>query len=77
MYWEHLRDLIQAGEIEPLKMVTTRARLDDMRAVYEMYDKRTAMMQKIFVTTRFSDPPCPETEELMELEDQKAASRLQ
>lgn len=75
-YWEHLRDLIEKGEIEPLRMVTIRAKLEDMGAVYDMFDKRTSMMQKIFVETRFSDPPIPGMN-LLTLEDHKAASIMQ
>jgi len=55
-YWEHLMDLIQKGEINPLNMVTHRLRLEDIEKVYEAFDKREGM-QKIFLQTRHSNPP--------------------
>ncbi|KAJ6006293.1 Alcohol dehydrogenase superfamily zinc-type [Penicillium sp. IBT 35674x] len=55
-YWEHLMDLIQKGEINPLNMVTHRLRLEDIEKVYEAFDKREGM-QKIYLQTRHSNPP--------------------
>ncbi|KAJ5632961.1 Alcohol dehydrogenase superfamilyzinc-type [Penicillium lividum] len=55
-YWEHLMNLIQKGEINPLNMVTHRLRLEDIEKVYEAFDKREGM-QKIFIQTRHSNPP--------------------
>ncbi|KAJ5772110.1 Alcohol dehydrogenase superfamily zinc-type [Penicillium odoratum] len=55
-YWEHLMNLIQKGDINPLNMVTHRLRLEDIEKVYEAFDKREGM-QKIFIQTRHSNPP--------------------
>lgn len=57
LYWEELLKKIQDGSIEPLKMVSHRVLLDEMEEVYKRYDAREKGMQKIFVQTRFSDPP--------------------
>jgi threonine dehydrogenase-like Zn-dependent dehydrogenase len=48
MYWEKLCGMIESGEIDPLKMDT----------VYYKFEKREDGMQKVFVETKFSAPPC-------------------
>ncbi len=58
MYWEDLLAKIQAGEIDPLRMVSHRLRLDDLATAYYKFDKKEDGMQKIFVETRFSAPAC-------------------
>jgi len=58
MYWHELLEKIQKKEIEPLKMVTHRVRIEDMAKVYEEFDKKNDGMQKVYVETRFSAPPC-------------------
>jgi threonine dehydrogenase-like Zn-dependent dehydrogenase len=57
MYWEKLLQMIQKGEIEPLQMVSHRVRIDDLKKVYSLFDKKEEHMQKVFVETRFSSPP--------------------
>nr|POE79969.1 s-(hydroxymethyl)glutathione dehydrogenase [Quercus suber] len=57
-YWEDLLKKIQSGEIDPLKMVTHRVRVEDLDKVYAKFDKKEDGMQKVFVQTRFSAPPC-------------------
>lgn len=57
MYWEKLLGMIQSGEIDPLKMVTHRVRVDDLDKVYYKFEKKEDHMQKVFVETRFSAPP--------------------
>lgn len=57
-YWESLLKKIQSGEIDPLKMVTHRVRVEDLAKVYYKFDKKEDGMQKVFVQTRFSAPPC-------------------
>lgn len=56
LYWKDLLKRIQAGEIDPLKMVTHRVRLEDLATVYEKFDKKADGMQKVYVETRFSAP---------------------
>jgi threonine dehydrogenase-like Zn-dependent dehydrogenase len=58
MYWEKLLKMIQSGEIEPLKMVSHRVLIDDLDTVYGMFERKEDGMQKVFVQTKFSDPPC-------------------
>ena len=58
LYWEQLLLKIQTGEIDPLKMVTHRVRMEDMAKVYYKFEKKEDGMQKVFVQTKFSAPPC-------------------
>lgn len=58
LYWEKLLKMIESGEIEPLKMVSHRLRLEDMATIYAKFDKREDYLQKVFVQTKFSAPPC-------------------
>lgn len=57
LYWEKLLKMIESGEIDPLKMVSHRVRVEDLDKVYYRFDKREEGMQKVFVQTRFSAPP--------------------
>jgi threonine dehydrogenase-like Zn-dependent dehydrogenase len=57
-YWEDLLKRIQDGQIDPLRMVTHRVRVEDLDKVYYKFDKKADHMQKVFVQTRFSAPPC-------------------
>ena len=56
LYWEKLLKMIQSGEIDPLKMVSHRVRLEDLDKVYYKFEKKEDGMQKVFVETRFSFP---------------------
>jgi len=58
LYWEKLLKMIQSGELEPLHMVSHRAKMEEVDAVYMKYDQRMPGLQKVFVETKFSDPPC-------------------
>ena len=57
LYWHDLLEKIQKGEIDPLKMVTHRVRMEDMALVYVDFDKKNDGMQKVYVETRFSQAP--------------------
>ena len=57
-YWEKLLGMVEKGEIDPLKMVSHRVRIEDIDKVYYKFDKKEDGMQKVFVQTRFSAPPC-------------------
>lgn len=59
LYWEKLLKMIESGEIEPLNMVTHRVRIDDMETLYSKFDSKSDGIQKVFVETKFSAPPCP------------------
>ncbi|KAK0327161.1 hypothetical protein LTR82_001923 [Friedmanniomyces endolithicus] len=58
LYWHELLKKIQSGEIDPLKMVTHRVRVEDLDKVYARFDARADGMQKVYVETKFSAPPC-------------------
>lgn len=58
MYWHDLLAKLQKKEIDPLKMITHRVRIEDMEKVYVDFDKKNDGMQKVYVETRFSAPAC-------------------
>lgn len=58
LYWNDLLQRIQKNEFDPLKMLTHRVRIEDMAKVYADFDKKNDGMQKVYVQTRFSAPPC-------------------
>ncbi|KFY78903.1 hypothetical protein V499_02029 [Pseudogymnoascus sp. VKM F-103] len=57
-YWEDLLKRIQDGQIDPLRMVTHRVRVEDLDKVYYKFEKKEDHMQKVFAQTKFSAPPC-------------------
>ena len=59
MYWEKLLEMIRKDEIDPLVMVSHRVLMEEVDIVYQKYNAREENMQKVFVQTKFSDPPCP------------------
>lgn len=65
-YWEDLLKRIQKGEIDPMKMVSHRVRVDQLDKVYDKFEKKADGMQKVFVETRFSAPPCEGSPQLTE-----------
>lgn len=48
-------------------MLTHRILLDDMEKLYPMFEKRENSIQKVFVATKFSSPPCAGSPELVNL----------
>ncbi len=58
LYWEKLLAMIENGEIDPLKMVTHRVRIEDLDKVYYKFEAKEDGMQKVFCQTRFSAPAC-------------------
>lgn len=50
-------------------MISHRVMLDDMEEVYRIYDQRGDSMQKIFVQTKWSNPPAARTPELKVLKE--------
>ena len=67
LYWEDLLKKIESGEIDPLHMLTHRVDIADMAKLYEKFDQREKGIQKVFVQTKFSDPPAKGTPELTKL----------
>ncbi|KAK3708784.1 hypothetical protein LTR37_011305 [Vermiconidia calcicola] len=65
-YWEDLLKKIQSGEIDPLKMVSHRCKVEDMAKIYYKFEAREKGMQKVYVQTRFSAPPDPGSPALTE-----------
>jgi len=63
-YWKELLEMIQKGEVDPLRMVSHRVRLEDLDKVYQKFDSKEDAMQKVFVETRFSFPRAPGSPEL-------------
>ena len=57
LYWEQLLQMIREGKTDPYKMLTHRVKVEEMDIIYKKFDAREDHMQKIFVQTRFSDPP--------------------
>lgn len=57
-YWHELLAMIQKGELDPMQMLSHRARLEDMAKIYYMFEKREDGMQKVFVETKHSFPAC-------------------
>ena len=64
VYWEDLMKKIQDGTIEPYRMLSHRVKLEELEEVYKKYDAREKGMQKIYVQTKFSQPPAQGTPEL-------------
>jgi threonine dehydrogenase-like Zn-dependent dehydrogenase len=58
LYWEELLRKIERGEIDPLKMVSHRVDVSELDKVYYKFEKKEDGMQKVFVQTKFSAPPC-------------------
>ncbi|KZT72752.1 GroES-like protein [Daedalea quercina L-15889] len=59
-YWEEiLHDWIIPGKFDPTFMITHRVPIDDFPKLYEAFDKREGGVEKVFVETKFSNPPTP------------------
>ncbi|KAH9937092.1 GroES-like protein [Fomitopsis serialis] len=59
-YWkEILYDWIIPGKFDPAFMITHRVPIDDFVELYEAFDKRQNGVEKVFVETKFSNPPAP------------------
>ena len=57
-YWKDLLKKIETGEIDPLRMVSHRVTIDELDIVYKKFENKEDGMQKVFVQTKFSSPPC-------------------
>jgi len=58
-YWKDLCKKIEDGTIDPLIMVSHRVDISEIDKVYYKFDKKEDNMQKVFIQTRFSQPPAP------------------
>jgi hypothetical protein len=64
LYWEQLLKLIQSGDIDPMKMLSHRVRLEEIDTIYYKFENKEDGMQKVFVETKFSAPACAGSPEL-------------
>lgn len=58
-YWKDILKMIQDNEIDPLMMVTHRIKLDETAIAYQQFDKKENGIVKVFIETKFSQPPSP------------------
>ncbi len=56
-YWEKLLKMIEKGEIDPLRMVSHRVKLEELDILYHKFDEKVNGIQKVYVQTEFSAPP--------------------
>ncbi|KAL8679410.1 MAG: hypothetical protein Q9186_004287 [Xanthomendoza sp. 1 TL-2023] len=61
LYWEDLLKKLQNKSLDSSIMLSHRINIDEMDTLYEKFDARADNIQKVFVQTRFSDPPAPGT----------------
>jgi threonine dehydrogenase-like Zn-dependent dehydrogenase len=70
-YWHEILDeYIIPGKIDPLMMVSHRISLEEMPELYKRFDERRPEdgLMKVFVSTKFSNPPGPGAPSLTKLE---------
>ena len=63
-YWNELLEMIQAGQLDSMQMISHRVRLEDLDKVYYKFEAREDGMQKVFAETKFSFPKAPGCPEL-------------
>ncbi|KAF3187661.1 hypothetical protein TWF788_001879 [Orbilia oligospora] len=71
-YWEDiLRNYIIPGKIDPNIMISHRIPLEEMEDLYAKFDKRDPKdgLMKVFVATKFSNPPGEGSPQLSSLKD--------
>jgi len=56
LYWTDLLEQIRGGHLDPTQMLSHRYRLEDLDKVYQKFDAKEDLIQKVFVETRFSFP---------------------
>ncbi|KAL9610518.1 MAG: hypothetical protein Q9167_004778 [Letrouitia subvulpina] len=61
LYWTDLLKMIQDGSLDPTIMLSHRVDLSEMDTLYQKFDQRADHLQKVFVQTKFSDPPAEGT----------------
>ena len=67
LYWEQLLKMIQDGKLDPYVMLSHRVAVEEMDILYQKFNKREDHLQKVYVQTKFSDPPAPGTPALKSL----------
>lgn len=66
LYWEDLLKKLQDGSLDARHMLSHRVKLEEMEELYKRFDAREKGLQKVFVQTRFSQPPSEGTPPLTE-----------
>ncbi|RVX72790.1 hypothetical protein B0A52_03143 [Exophiala mesophila] len=66
LYWEDLLKKLQDGSLDARRMISHRVKLEEMEELYKRFDAREKGIQKVFVQTRFSQPPSEGTPQLTE-----------
>ncbi|KAM6499445.1 GroES-like protein [Amanita muscaria] len=70
LYWDEiLEDYIIPGKFDPTFMITHRFALEDLPKVYKLFDERKAGIEKVFIQTKFSNPPSVGTPKLSRADD--------
>ncbi|WWD20862.1 hypothetical protein CI109_105339 [Kwoniella shandongensis] len=70
LYWEEiLNDYIMTGKFDVSFMVSHRVGIEDFPKLYEKFDKRYAGVEKVFVETKFSNPPSKGFPQLTKVDD--------
>jgi hypothetical protein len=57
------QDVMLCGEIDPLIIITHRVAMEELAEVYYKFEEEDKM-QKVFVQTKLSAPPTPESPNL-------------
>ncbi|WWC92471.1 uncharacterized protein L201_007429 [Kwoniella dendrophila CBS 6074] len=70
LYWhEILNDYILTGKFDVSMLVSHRVSIEDFPKLYEKFDKRFAGVEKVFVQTKFSEPPSKGFPQLTKVDD--------
>ncbi|WWC65327.1 uncharacterized protein I303_107945 [Kwoniella dejecticola CBS 10117] len=70
LYWhEILNDYILTGKFDVKMLVSHRVNIEDFPQLYEKFDKRFAGVEKVFVATKFSEPPSEGFPQLTKVDD--------
>jgi threonine dehydrogenase-like Zn-dependent dehydrogenase len=76
MYWKEILEYIREGKLDDAfkAVVTHRFTIDEIPKIYEVFDKKEGNVLKVFVETRFSAPPAPDTPQLSSIDDVDSAT---
>ncbi|KAJ3160642.1 hypothetical protein HDU86_000401 [Geranomyces michiganensis] len=58
-YWDELLEIIRQKKFDPLTIVTHRFKFEQIVEAYQRFDKKEAGIMKVFLETKYSDPPSP------------------
>ncbi|WVR08746.1 hypothetical protein IAU60_005804 [Kwoniella sp. DSM 27419] len=70
LYWEEiLHDYILTGKFDVSFMVSHRVDIEDFPKLYDRFDRRVAGVEKVFVSTKFSEAPGKGFPQLTKVDD--------